>query len=157
LEADDLVDRLFVPRHLLWYFLHPQPVDLGTEIIWCCALHHNVCDVVSLVWRLGTFSLLGLLLRIPQGQYRASSENEPDPAANPGPVVVYEASFHYHGGRCASIWCRFYRALLHHVIDMATSVLLPLRVSSASASHPVGHLRGDCHGFDILPANGRRL
>lgn len=32
-------------------------VDLGTEIIWCCALHHNVCDAswtnicVAIVWQ----------------------------------------------------------------------------------------------------------
>lgn len=153
LEADDPADRLPVPGDLLRDLLYPEFAHLGPTLFWGSALHHHVRHALLVVRGLGTLGLPGRLLRLPQGQHRVARENESDPAADSGAVVVHEARVHHPRGRCLTLRCSLHRALLHHVIHMATPVLLPLWIPGASAGNPLDHLCRDRHGLDLLSAH----
>jgi len=135
-----LLTAFLYPGIFFWYLFHTQSVHLGPEVFRCCTVYNHVCDAVPLVWHFSATRLLGRLLWIQKGQHRAASQDQPDPTTDPRTVLVHEAYLHDTSGRCASVWGSLYGALLHHVIHLATSVLLPVWVLGSRAGDSSHHV-----------------
>mmetsp|Transcript_84884 Transcript_84884/g.259156 ORF Transcript_84884/g.259156 Transcript_84884/m.259156 type:complete len:260 (-) Transcript_84884:93-872(-) len=157
LEEDDLNLRIPLPGDLLHHLLHLEPADLGPEVLRRSPVFDALRRAMPLVWHLGAPCLPRSVLRVPQGEHRAARADEPDPQADPGPAVVHPPRVHGTGRRHLALRSRVHGTLLHHVVHMATPVLLPLRVLGLGAHHTPCDLRGDIDRPHVLPADLRRL
>mmetsp|Transcript_38668 Transcript_38668/g.87075 ORF Transcript_38668/g.87075 Transcript_38668/m.87075 type:complete len:225 (-) Transcript_38668:573-1247(-) len=75
-EADHHHDRVPLPRGILLHLLHPEPADLGTEVLGSSALHHAVHDPRAVVWRLRASGVFWRLRRLPKTGYGAARAHE---------------------------------------------------------------------------------
>mmetsp|Transcript_59820 Transcript_59820/g.160316 ORF Transcript_59820/g.160316 Transcript_59820/m.160316 type:complete len:232 (-) Transcript_59820:93-788(-) len=130
---------------------------MGHEVLRGGALHHDVCDTSLMVRDLRAAGLPRGVLRLQEGAHLSARADEPDPAPSSSAAVVHQRGLLLARGGDPALRRGLHGALLHHVLDLAAPVLLPLRLPHARDRHTSGHLRGDIHHPDVLPADQRGL
>merc|ERR1712224_8288 len=100
---------------------------------------------------------MGGILGLSPPDSRASCAHPCHPTEHPAAAMVSWDHFHMPDRGYFTIWLGLHRTLLHHVIDLAPSVLLPLWLFGAGPPDPDRHVCGDVHRADTYPANVRGL
>mmetsp|Transcript_47564 Transcript_47564/g.122885 ORF Transcript_47564/g.122885 Transcript_47564/m.122885 type:complete len:249 (-) Transcript_47564:304-1050(-) len=157
LEEDDADDGVPVSRHCLRDLLLLESVHLGSQVFRGSALHHDVRPPRPLVRHLGAARVPGGVLRVQEGSDLAASAHEPDPAPDPRAAVVHQRGLLVPRGRHPPVRCRLHGAVLHHVLHVAASVLLPVRFPRTGLGDPSRDVCRDCHRADLLPADSGGL
>mmetsp|Transcript_47562 Transcript_47562/g.122876 ORF Transcript_47562/g.122876 Transcript_47562/m.122876 type:complete len:313 (-) Transcript_47562:304-1242(-) len=156
-QVGDGLDGRLLPGDLLRHLLRAQPLHLGGEVLRSGALHHDVRHPCVVVRHLRAPGALRLLRRVPRGGDRAAGGHQVGAQADPGAALVRAAHPELADRRRAALRGRVHGAVLHHVLHVAASVLLPVRFPRTGLGDPSRDVCRDCHRADLLPADSGGL